>query len=402
MPNNTIDIAHNSFSKALPQLKRLSPTENESTTRFRAIDTVLFEILDWHKEDVETERYCRAEGYADYVCMTEGQNLLVIEAKRVGTAFILNTDKLESRPYSFGFIASESKAAASAFQQAISYAATLGAHYVAITNGRQWLLTLTYVEGKELQDRLVYVFESFEAIRDRFRLFYQCFSKSQLSHHEVDATLRDILLKPAPPKASSNINGYPHQAARNIFQNELSYVLDYVWQVMSQDEGTSDFVNKCYVNPNSHKDTIALVKELIAKRTSEDAILAQHDIKSIDNLPQQLAHLPSEKPFVILGQVGRGKTSFLKYLRYVAASEQLTNYIQLDINFIDRPDEVSQIPLYVYNEIERQLLELYKIDISEDHFVRGVLHSELQRFKANTTWQGIRGRYRPLQRIRTE
>ena len=381
MTDSGIDLAYSAFTKTRAELARLSPDANEATTRLRAIDTILFDVLDWDKEDVDPEQYCRAEGYADYVCTARGLCLLVIEAKRAGKTFVLGSDNLENRPYSFGFIASESKDAADALQQAIGYAATLGAHYVAITNGRQWLLTLTYVEGKELTDRLVFVFESLDAIESRFRLFFQCFSKVQLSRHEIDGALLDILLKPAPPKASSRITGYPQPAVRNVFQNELSYVLDYVWQLMSQDEGSSDFVRNCYVSPDSHKDTIELVKELIAKRTAEDAVLTQHDIQSIDKLPQQLAHLPAEKPFVILGQIGRGKTSFLKYLRHVAASELLSNFIQLDINFIDRPDESSQIPAYVYDEIERQLLDLYNIDIREDRFVRGVLHFELQRLK---------------------
>ena len=376
-----VDVAHSQFMGKKPALDKLAPDANEAATRLRAIDTILFEVLDWQKEDVEPEKYCRAEGYADYVCHVDGRKVLVIEAKRAGKTFVVSSDALENRPYSFGFIASESKEAADALLQAIGYAATLGVHYVAITNGKQWLLTLTYVEGKELHERLVFVFESFDAIAERFRFFWQCFSKSQLAKHTIDSTLLDILLKPAPPKASAKIAGYPVSATRNIFKNELAYVLDYVWQVMAQDEESADFVKNCYVSPDNHKDTVALVRELLAKRTTEDAVLTQHDIVSIDKLPQQLAHLPSEKPFVILGQVGRGKTSFLKYLRHVAATDLLSNFIQLDLNFIDRPDDPSEIPAFVYDEIERQLLTLYGLDIKEDRFVRGVLHLDLERLK---------------------
>jgi len=382
MTDNEIDIAFSKFSQVQPELERLSINANEATTRLRAINIILFEVLDWQKEDVEIEHYCRDKGYADYVCSVKGQRLLVIEAKRAGKTFALVTDNLASRPYSFGFIASESKDAANALQQAIGYAATLGAHYVAITNGRQWLLTLTYVEGKELEERLVYIFESFEAIASRFRNFFQCFSKCQLSCHEIDGALRGILLKAAPQKLSSQIAGYPHPATRNTFQSELSYVLDYVWQIMSHEEGSFDFVENCYVSPDSHKDTIALVKELLAKRYEEDAALYQYDIQSINKLPKLLKENRSfEKPFVILGQIGRGKTSFLKYLRHIAAADLLKGFIQLDINFLDRPDKSSQIPEYVYDEIERQLLEFNKIDIKEDRFVRAVLHGELLRLK---------------------
>jgi len=376
-----VDVAYSQFIDKKSALARLAPDANEATTRLRAIDTILFDVLDWLKEDVEPEKYCRAKGYADYVCHADGRKLLVIEAKRSGKTFVVSSDPLENRPYSFGFIASESKEAAVALQQAIGYAATLGAHYVAITNGKQWLLTLTFVEGKELNERLVFVFESFDAIANRFRFFWRCLSKSQLAKHEIDVILLDLLLKPAPPKASAKITGYPIVASRNIFQNELTYVLDYVWQIMSQDEGSAEFVQNCYVSPDNHKDAISLVRELLAKRTTEDAVLSQHDVVSIDKLPQLLSQLPSERPFVILGQVGRGKTSFLKYLRYVAASDLLGKFIQLDLNFIDRPDDPSEIPAYVYDEIERQLLATYDIDIREDRFVRGVLHPEILRLK---------------------
>ncbi len=58
----------------------------------------------------------------------------------------------------FGILATECLPATKALQQAIGYAATLGARYVAISNGHQWLLTLTFVPDQPLESRLVYVF----------------------------------------------------------------------------------------------------------------------------------------------------------------------------------------------------------------------------------------------------
>jgi hypothetical protein len=123
------------------------------------------------------------------------------------------------------------------------------------------------------------------------------------------------------------------------------------------------------------------VRELLDKRKSEDDVLAQHQVLGIDKLPDELAHLPSERPFAILGEVGRGKSSFLKYLRYVAAKKNLKGYVQLDLNFIDRPDSPSEIPAFVYDEIDRQLRENYQIDIHDNSFVRGVLNLEIQALK---------------------
>lgn len=376
------DISFDLLRSKLEELKCLTRLENESTTRMRAIDTVLFDVLAWDKRDVETERYCRAEGYADYVFSTKNIPAFVLEAKKSGIDFVLPDRVFENRPYVFGLFAKECSAAAKALQQSIGYAATLGARYVGISNGHQWLLAMTFVQDQPLDARLVYIFESFDAILERFSNFWSCFSPQGVEQNSASKYLIDNLKLPAPPKLSSFVPGYPIPATRNVFQNELSYILDYVWQVMSEDEGSLTFVQNCYVNPGSHEDILALVRELIQKRKNEDEILQKYDIESIDTLPHKLAHLPSERPFVILGEVGRGKSSFLKYLRFVAAKDELKNYIQIEFNFLDRPDKANEIPDFVYYEVERQLRENYKIDIYENSFVRGVLHGDLQRLRA--------------------
>lgn len=385
------DISYDRFLKVLSQLAAVTGAENEAATRLRAIDVMLFDVLDWQREEVDPESYCRAQGYADYVCKIEGRVVLVIEAKRAGTTFVLRTEKLDNRPYSFGFLAQESKEAADALQQVIGYAATIGARYVAITNGSQWVLAMTYVESRELDERLVYVFESPEAIKSKFRMFCDCFAKAQMGTGRVDADLLGIVQKPPPPKLSSRIPGYPLAGTRNVFRNELSLILDYVWQVMSQDEGSKEFIHNCYVNPQSHEDAIALVRELLTKRHSEDAILVESEVVGIDSLLQRLAQLPTARPFVILGEIGRGKTSFLKYLRHEGAADLLANYIQIDINFLDRPDEPGQVPKYIYDELENQLLANYGIDVREDRFVRGVLHGELMRLRRTPEGQAYQG-----------
>ena len=217
----------------LSDLKALTRLENESTTRLRAIDTILFDVLAWDKMVVETEKYCRAEGYADYVFFINHFATLVVEAKRSAVDFVLPDRSFENRPYVFGILATECPSATKALQQAIGYAATLGARYVAISNGHQWLLTLTFVADQPIESRLVYVFESFDAISGRFGTFWDCFSSQGLEKNVVVKELLDTLKLPAPAKLSSFIPGYPVPATRNIFQNELSYILDYVEGVPS-------------------------------------------------------------------------------------------------------------------------------------------------------------------------
>jgi len=383
-----IDVAYKKFTENIDQLKNQITNQNESLTRLRFIDTILFDILQWDKNSVETEKYCRANGFADYVFYVANRPILVLEAKKTDINFVLPDKTFKDRPYQFGFLAKECKKASEALEQACGYAATLGSIYIAITNGHQWLFMLAFVPNQPIENRLVFIFESLEAIKNRFSKFCKCFNQEGITSNTISRELLDNLKLPAPAKLSSQIPGYPQVSNRNIFQNELSYILDYVWQVMAQTENSEKFVENCYVNPHSHNDILALAKELIAKRRREDDIISEYNIETIEKLPQELANLPAEKPFIILGEVGRGKSSFLKYLRFVAAKDNLKNYIQIELNFIDRPDTHEEIYDFVYNEIERQLIENFSIDINEDNFVRGVLNLDLMRLK-NTT----RGKY---------
>ena len=371
------DVGLKAFQDSLQQINEQGDTLNEAATRLRIINTILFDVLDWTKLEVDVEKHNRA-GYADYVMLCAGKPVLVLEAKKKGIPFAIEGVIFEPRPYTFDFVAKESRAAAAALEQAMGYAVNLGSRYVAITNGFQWLLALTFVEDQPLSDRLVYVFESYSAIENRFRCFAECFSKEALSSNVILPRLTDSLQQPPPAKLSASMPGYPMAGTRNAYQNELSYVLDYVWNLMSKEEASCEFVKNCYVSPTAHSETIALVREILSRRKTEDEMIAENPIENITGLSGKLPSLPSEKPFVILGEIGRGKTSFLKHLRYVAAHDILNNYIQIDINFLDRPDNAAEVPAFVYSEIEKQLLEIYDINVGANSFVRGVLNRELK------------------------
>jgi len=107
---------------------------------------MLFLVIGWDKTQVDTELYCREEGYADYAFRARDSISLILEAKRQGQTFVLPKVDLPASPVGFSLLAKESPAAESALRQALGYAASEGARYIAITNGHQWLLTLTFVQ----------------------------------------------------------------------------------------------------------------------------------------------------------------------------------------------------------------------------------------------------------------
>lgn len=371
------------FKKRFEELSSLGNDANEAETRLKIIDAILFDVLDWDKCDVEVERYCREEGYADYVFNTNKSICFVLEAKRAGVSFTVPQAKFEPRPVTFGLLEIESKAAASAMRQVIGYAASLGARYVALSNGSQWLLALTFVQSQALDERQVIILDSFTSIRDHFRQFWTCFSRNALSNNEICASLLESRKKPAPQRLSASIAGYPIASHRNQFLNELSYILNTVWDVLSRTEGTEQFLQACYVVPASNNHLIAFAQDMLKRRIAADRTAASADVSAAEpsDLKSQIIGYENEKPFVILGEVGHGKTTFLHYLRQVAAKSLFANYIQIEINFLDRPDSEAEVTDFIYKEIESQLLDRHGIDIYEDVIVRGALFSQIERFR---------------------
>jgi hypothetical protein len=381
VPNWDVHHAFEKFEahrKALPKLEEC----NEDTTRLRAIDTLLFDVLGWDRNKVETEKYSRTTGFADYAFSQSQTICLILEAKRSGIAFVLPGRTYPKKPVSFALLAKECPEAEAALTQACMYAVVHGARYVAVSNGTQWLLSLTFVSNQPLQQRSVFVYESIEAIADRFDEFYHCFSPLAISTNIPNAALLENRKAPAPAKLSTSIPNYPVPTDRNLVINELSYVLEMIWDGMARFEKTRSFLEQCYVRPEQIEDGLALATELLEQRRSQDEDVG---FKPIDSgaVPGLIGSYVPERPLVVLGRIGRGKSTFLSHLRIVAAQDTLQRYIQLDIDFIHRPDKADQVADFIYDQIESKLLTQYQIDVTADNIVRGALHTELLRF-ANT------------------
>jgi hypothetical protein len=384
--------AESAFAKFLSLFDQLAKTDasaNEAETRLKIINTIFFEVLDWSKSDVEVEKYCREVGFSDYVFTSHETIALILEAKRVGVSFTIPNTKFKTDPVCFALLETECKEAGQAMRQALGYAASLGSRYIAISNGHQWLFALTYVQSQSIEERQVIIFDSLDSIRDNFRNFWACFSKAAVSTNDIYPLLLESRKKPAPPKISTSIPGYPVASSRNKFVNELSYILNVVWDVLSRTEHTQIFLDSCYVAPLANEHLIAFAKDVLKRRLAADKISLQAEVANAkgDEIHAAIIGYENEKPFVILGEVGHGKTTFLNYLRLVEAKKLFTDYIQLEANFLDRPDNSLEVNDYIYREVEQQLLDRHGIDIFDDSIVRGALHLQLQRFTNSSRYK---------------
>lgn len=363
---------------------------NEATTRLRAIDTLLFEVLQWDRRIVDSEKYYRDEGYADYYFGPPPRFSLILEAKRSNEYFVLPDVVHGDDPVPFSLLAKECPAAAAAMRQAVGYAASEGARFVAISNGFQWLLSLAWVHNERVEDRLVYVFESLKAIETRFRTFWDCFSPAGITSNWPATKLVGQRRKPAPAKLAALIRDYAAEDPHIASHNPLAAALSVVWETLGLLEEDPGFLSECYVKPDEVDDSLRIAKELVENRLATDELL------SVSAMPAgkvvDMFSLPSpEKPILVLGRVGHGKSTFLRFLRTIEAPASLKRYIQIQINFVDQPESEEGVAGFIYTTIDAQLRERYGIDIDDNAFVRAALHGDLNRFKKSPVGATLAG-----------
>ena len=379
------DDAHQAFRDLRPLLK-LDPHANEATGRLRIIDEILFKVLRWDKQiEVTPERHVKNVGYLDYELGPADHRALILEAKAEGVPFVLPNRAYPTEPVPFSLIASECPQAAGALTQAQNYANQLGALYTGISNGNQWLLSMTFVSGKSIEDRLVYVFESLDAIQnDKFRAFFECFSPVAIRSNLPSQKLLDTRRAPAPAKLSSRINGYPIHADRNMLAQSVGGVLQLVWEAIDGDQDNELFLRNCYIPSDPSKDMLRVAQSIISQRASTDERLAITSVQpsTRKTILEHRERSDREQPVVILGRIGHGKSTFLKYLRHVEAKDILSRkYIQIDLNFLHTPATSAGVANFVMREIQEQLKDDYKIAYGDDAFARRVLKQELEDFR---------------------
>ncbi|MDY3562257.1 hypothetical protein R5W23_003719 [Gemmata sp. JC673] len=363
---------------------------NEAMTRLRAIDTILFDVLGWDKLRVDVEKYCREVGYADYAMHSDEALPMILEAKKatdaetkkkIGESFVLPSKvKFPANAIGFSLLAKECPEADKALRQSSGYAASLGARYIAISNGHQWLISLSWLDGVPVDERSVIVFESLDAIKNKFRLFWECFSPNGVATNRVLDKLLDSRKAPPPNKLSQRITGYPNPVQPNQAAEDIALVLGDVWTDLQNEELELEFLEECYVIPSSKSATLEFAKDLIEQKYRSDENVTATILKSAQ-VPGLIASYQPQRPIIVLGNVGNGKTTFLRYLRMIEASKTLEKYIQLEIDFLDRLTDDREVSDYVYRTIEEQLMKPpVKMDVLSDKLIRSILKNELKRF----------------------
>ena len=364
-------------------------SRNEATTRLQLIDRLLFECFGWKREDCISEQSEDGQ-YADYSLYCP-QRMVILEAKKEGVYFELplGSGKLL---YEINFFLRNNEKVAKAIRQAVGYCQSRGTPFGVVSNGWQLLAFIaSRNDGLSPLDGKALVFDSLETLQNKFLYAWQCLSKPGVIARRLVIELQNAARAPVPDKLSARINNYPGFKQRNPLQTDLQILSElFIEDIARLGRGgeEQEFLAECYCQSGALSQYASVSKEILRARYSalfqteaESPSLMPATTKKGLN-PEFLAQSLSRRPILLIGDRGVGKSMFITHLYQVEAREVFADALVLYIDFGSKPTliDIDEVRRFVGEEIGRQLLDRYNIDIYADKIVRGVLHRELERF----------------------
>jgi hypothetical protein len=395
---STIAGGERELARLLDEVGRGDLNWNEAETRFQIIDRLIVECLGWPRAEVKPERHDGGD-YTDYEL---GEPRAVIwEAKRIGRTFELPANPNQRIIADLRSIMSTSAEAKDAIHQAQGYCSRRGVDLAVITNGHQIIAFLaTRSDGIAPLDGNCFVIDGLPHLRINFPRFWQALSPQGVAQNKLKQLLRLGDEDKLPKKNARLIASYPTFRVPTKADKDLQIIAELLLvEIVEWREVEAEFYRRCYCKNWTLSQFGLVSKQIIEARYA--AIFADSEaapsivpIKRkkwpalFDN--EMLAEALSRRPIILLGDVGVGKTAFLKNLMFVEAMPEFERSIYIYVDFGSQGALAEDMRRFVLDEIERQLLKKYDIDVCDNAFVEAVYAADLDRF-TNGVFGALRG-----------
>ena len=373
-----------SIIKGLPLINK---DMNEAQTRFDIIDNIL-RALGWNDYDFTVEENVEGK-YADYILGKPRK--LIVEAKRIRRLFELPVGSNKKLLQPIDAVMRLSDEAKDGIKQVQKYCSDCGVKNAVLTNGHQFIAFIaTRDDGLSPFEGKCFVIDSIQTFIDNFEKIWQLLSPDAIKEQKLQRYLSTGEIK-IPAKLSSRLASYPKYRSGSDLHNTLKTLAELLIQDVFEDETTEQtFITNCYCESGALSQHSLLSKNIMAARYSSlfdtnEAKVPLHDVnkrkKQSSNIDQEIiTEAISKRPIVLLGDVGVGKTSFIKNLQYNSAYEEFSKAVFINIDLGSGATLSDNLSDYILQELEDQLYDNYGIQIDEEKFVNGVYSKEIQKF----------------------
>lgn len=370
---------------------------NEATTRLQFIDGLLFDCLGWNRSECVAEDNFAGK-YTDYSLGTPYKHLIV-EAKREDIYFEVpaGVTDLTYRIQRFEDDAPEVYAAIS---QAMGYCQSRGVPFGAVCNGHQLVAFLaSRTDGVPPIGGRALVLSSHQQMVENFLILWNCLSREGVASRGLPVLLQETGERPPPDKLSLRIQKYPRHQRRNDLQTNLQVFGDLIIEdVVRAPVNEKDFLRECYASSGALSQCASISKAILQSRYSakfEESLAGPSLTAATEKggkptiTTEMIAQSATRRPVLLIGDVGVGKTMFVRHFISLDAAELLREAIIIYIDLGVQPTLAPDLNEYLQREISKQLHEKHGINVEEGRFVQGVYNMALSEFE-----NSIYGRFR--------
>jgi hypothetical protein len=360
---------------------------NEATTRLHLIDPILMDCLRWQPEDIKSEDHIDGQR-ADYLVGRPSARV-VVEAKKEGISFTLPAG-VTSRVVNISTLLEDAPTKA-AIEQVLRYCQDRSVPIAVATNGHQLIAFLASRQDavRALAGRAL-VFRSLQDMYDDFRTLWDSLSPEGIVQATLQRALGSAEIGLAPPqKLSTRSPNYPGFRHRSELETDLKILGQlFLLDITGEREVSDAFLRDCYAASGALSQYALVSKEILRTRYA----LVEAELSDVEPVQGRKGITPklnaavlssalSRRPVLLLGDVGVGKTIFIRHLLRIDARDVLEDAIVLYLDFGSEPAVAEDLPNYVANRLVEQLREDHGVDVFDRRLVKAVYNAELNRFQ---------------------
>ncbi|WP_211166920.1 type I restriction endonuclease [Aromatoleum evansii] len=341
-------------------------SRNEADTRHKIIDYILHDYLHWPRNRVFHEENVH-DGYADFILKkSNGDALLVIEAKKEGVFFELPIAYRAAETSCFVGLKklTSDKNIAAAVTQVRNYCFELGCEYACITNGHEWIFFKTFEKGKKWETLQAFVIRRLDFFADEATKAENYFSFIAVTEN---SSLVELLTS-APPKDRSifspkeKIVAYSHAISANRLANTLRPMVKRYFGVIGDDD--KDFMSKCYVSQREYHTTFdgmrTLIHDSLSPYFEEYGVQQLEDTGKGGRLGGRITkNIKNKRPgevLVLFGGKGSGKSTFIKRILHHNAPRWLKDHsISAVVDLLKTPESQDVIRREIWDSLVAKL-----------------------------------------------
>lgn len=399
------ELSRNNFEALTSWYESQTTKRNEATTRLHLIDDIIYKCLGWEKEDVTAEDSYEGD-YTDYMFKSQSmRHIAILEAKKEDNYFELALGT-ESTIYSISTLCKDNREFKNAILQAAKYCHDRGIQIAIVSNGYQFVgFIANRIDGEPFLKGKAFVFTSLKNILNNFKEFWNAFSSCGINEYYMYNILMGNSIPKIPMKLSSSIYKYPGIQDRNPFQLDLQMISELVLEDVIRDENVEkDFLQECYCQSGTLSQYSLLSKEILNTRYKfifeegdkkvhiEDAVQKKGLSKELKEI---FSNSLSRRPILLVGDVGAGKSSFIRNLIKVEAETVFEKSICFLVNLGSEVVITNNIKDSIIEQMYVKLESNYGIDIEEDFFVRGTYYNEIQKLRTKSIYKSYFENHHP-------